>query len=59
MGLNLHRVEESDPRALDNLIKNLRRRHPTIKITTVYGLGYTIDDPDTVKRIKAALECHQ
>lgn len=60
-GLDLHRVEDCDPRALDTLIKHVRRRLPWLKITTIYGVGYTIDDQDSLKRVRACLrgETHQ
>lgn len=61
VGLDLHRVSDCDYRSLDSLIKHLRHRPGLewLKISTIYGLGYTIDDPASLKRIRAVLEAHQ
>lgn len=59
MGLDLHRVSDCEYRSLDSLIKHMRRRVPWLKVRTIYGLGYIIDDPESLKRIHAALGGHQ
>lgn len=59
LGLDLHRVDDSFPRALDSLIKHLRRRLPWLKIETIYGLGYEITDAESRQRIREALEDRQ
>lgn len=56
MGLHLSRVSDCDLRSLDSIVKRLRRRLPWLKITTHYGLGYEIEDRESLKRVRAALE---
>lgn len=59
MGLELSRVSDCDYRSLDSLIKRARQQLPWLKITTVYGLGYCLDDAASMKRIRSALEGRQ
>lgn len=42
MGLDLHRVSDCDPTALNSQIKHLRRRLPQLEIITHYNLGYEL-----------------
>lgn len=59
IGLELSRVSDCDYRSLDSLIKRARQKLPWLKITTVYGLGYSLDDPKSIKRIRNAVEGRQ
>lgn len=59
IGLELSRVSDCDYRSLDSLIKRARQKLPWLRITTVYGLGYSLDDALSMKRIRAVVEGRQ
>lgn len=59
IGLELSRVSDCDYRSLDSIIKRARRQLPWLRITTIYGLGYSLDDPLSMKRIRSVVEGRQ
>lgn len=56
IALALHRVEDAARNSLDTQIKHLRKRLPWLKVKTIYGLGYVIEDPASKKRIQTAMQ---
>lgn len=48
VGLDLFRIDDCDPRSLDSHIKRLRCRLPWLKIRSLYGLGYELEEESLV-----------
>lgn len=56
LDMELHRTEDAGLLSLDSCIKRIRKRIPSIKIKSHYGIGYELE-PESRKAVRDILNC--